>query len=66
MKVTEGMRFGGYRVGVATADKPEGPYTVMPKPIEGVGGIDPCIFVDDDGSGYLVWPFKRFRHLQAE
>ena len=60
MKVTEGMRFGGYRVGVATADKPEGPYTVMPKPIEGVGGIDPCIFVDDDGSGYLVWPSRGF------
>ncbi len=50
------MRGGGNRVGVAIADNPEGPYTPQATPIEGVGGIDPCIFVDDDGQAYLVMP----------
>ena len=48
--------FGGNRVGVAIADYPEGPYIPQETPLEGVGGIDPCIFVDDDGQGYLVMP----------
>ena len=48
--------FGGNRVGICTSDYPEGPYTPEATPIEGVGGIDPCIFVDDDGQGYLVMP----------
>ncbi len=43
----------GGRIGVATADKPEGPYTVLEKPVEGVGGIDPCVLLDKDGSAYL-------------
>ena len=25
------------------------------KPIPGVNGIDPCIFIDDDGTPYLTW-----------
>ena len=50
--------FSPFRVGVAVADRPEGPYTPREKPIEGVFGIDPCIFVDDDGQGYLVWPAR--------
>ena len=25
------------------------------KPIQGIGGIDPCIFIDDDGTPYLAW-----------
>ncbi len=57
MKPQPGQRFGGgNRVGVAIADYPEGPYTPQATPIDGVGGIDPCIFVDDDGQGYLVMP----------
>ena len=47
---------GGNRVGICTSDYPEGPYTPEATPIEGVGGIDPCIFVDDDGQAYLVMP----------
>ncbi|MBO4327202.1 MAG: family 43 glycosylhydrolase [Clostridia bacterium] len=41
---------------VATAEKPEGPYTDACK-IEGADGdsIDPAIFVDDDGSAYYLW-----------
>lgn len=46
---------GGNAVGVAIADKPEGPYKVQENPIPGVNGIDPCIFIDDDGTPYLTW-----------
>jgi hypothetical protein len=56
-KPVEGQRMGGgNRVGVAIADNPEGPYIPQATPIEGIGGIDPCIFVDDDGQAYLVMP----------
>ncbi len=51
-------KFSPFRVGVAIADKPEGPYIPREMPVEGVFGIDPCIFVDDDGQGYLVWPAR--------
>ena len=47
---------GGNRVGIAIAHNPFGPYIPEATPLEGVGGIDPCIFVDDDGTGYLVMP----------
>ncbi|HQL26389.1 MAG TPA: family 43 glycosylhydrolase [Bacteroidaceae bacterium] len=55
-KTQPGQRFGGNRVGVCISDYPEGPYKPEATPLEGVGGIDPCIFVDDDGQGYLVMP----------
>lgn len=45
----------GFAIGVATADLPDGPYTLEPKPIAGVSGIDPCVLVDDDGSAYIYW-----------
>ncbi len=45
----------GFRVGVAVADKPEGPFMPMRKPIDGINGIDPCVLVDDDGSSYIYW-----------
>jgi len=45
----------GSMVGVAIADKPEGPYTVVDKPIAGASGIDPCPFIDKDGQAYLYW-----------
>jgi len=45
----------GFRIGVAIADKPSGPFTPEPKPIEGVGGIDPCVLVDKNGSAYLYF-----------
>ena len=46
---------GRNAIGVAVADKPEGPYVPQEKPIPGVNGIDPCIFIDDDGTPYLTW-----------
>ncbi|MFI3322416.1 MAG: family 43 glycosylhydrolase [Rikenellaceae bacterium] len=45
----------GHRVGVAVASNPEGPYTIEPNPIEGVSGIDPDVFIDDDGTPYIYW-----------
>ena len=45
----------GFAIGVATADKPEGPFTCEPQPIRGVSGIDPCVLVDDDGQAYIYW-----------
>ena len=43
----------GGRIGVATSDKPYGPWKVLDKPVTGAGGIDPCVLQDDDGSAYL-------------
>lgn len=45
----------GFAIGVAVADKPEGPFRPMPRFIDGVRGIDPCVLVDTDGQSYLYW-----------
>lgn len=49
----------GGRIGVAIADKPYGPFTPEPKPIEGVRGIDPCVLLARDGSAYLYYSMGR-------
>ena len=46
---------GNFKIGVAIANKPEGPYTPEPTSIEGVRGIDPNVFIDKDGQAYLYW-----------
>ena len=56
----------GFAIGVATADKPEGPYTCLDKPIEGVTGIDPCVLIDDDGSAYIYWSGMGIRGAQLK
>ena len=45
----------GFMIGVAVADRPEGPYTPLDKPIAGAIGIDPAVFIDKDGQAYLYW-----------
>lgn len=50
----------GGRIGVATADKPEGPFTVLDKPVAGMGGIDPCVLIDKDGQSYIYTSMGRF------
>lgn len=45
----------GFTVGVAIANKPEGPYVPELNPIKGVTGIDPNVFIDKDGQAYLYW-----------
>ena len=46
---------GGFRIGVAIADHPYGPFKPLEAPIEGVRGIDPGVLIDKDGSAYLYW-----------
>ena len=43
----------GGRIGVATSEKPYGPWKVLDQPVTGASGIDPCVLQDDDGSSYL-------------
>lgn len=44
---------GDYSEGVSISDFPEGPFT---NPVRlPCGGIDPAVFVDDDGSAYFYW-----------
>jgi hypothetical protein len=49
----------GMAIGVATSDKPYGPFTPEPQPIAGVFGIDPNPFIDKDGQAYLYWAGMR-------
>lgn len=48
-------REGIFRIGVAVGTSPEGPFVADPYPIRGSYSIDPCCFVDDDGSAYLYF-----------
>lgn len=45
----------GFSIGVGIADQPEGPFVPQERSIEGVGGIDPNVFIDADGQAYLYW-----------
>jgi hypothetical protein len=49
----------GRRMGVAVADKPYGPFVPETNFIEGMGGIDPNVFIDDDGKAYIYWAEER-------
>lgn len=44
-----------FRIGVATSRSPAGPFVPRPEPIAGSYSIDPCAFVDDDGTAYLYF-----------
>lgn len=44
-----------FRIGVAVADAPEGPFKPFPSPINGSYSIDPAVFKDDDGSHYMYF-----------
>ena len=48
-----------FSIGVAIADKPEGPYIPQPEPIKGVMGVDPNVFIDKDGQAYLYYSLGR-------
>ena len=49
----------GFGIGVATSDQPEGPYKIEPEPIQDVRGIDPNVFIDQDGQAYLYWSARK-------
>lgn len=44
-----------FHLGVAIANKPEGPFIPQPDPIRGSYSIDPCVFKDDDGQIYVYF-----------
>ena len=60
-----------FHLGVAVADKPEGPFRALPDPIRGSYSIDPCVFKDDDGKVYVyfggLWggQLQRYRDNRA-
>lgn len=43
------------RIGVGVSDSPVGPFKWEPDYIKGVSGIDPGLFIDDDGKPYLYF-----------
>jgi hypothetical protein len=45
----------GRAIGVAISKKPYGPFKPEPKPMEGVMGIDPNVFIDRNGQAYLYY-----------
>lgn len=58
---------GGMSIGVAVADKPEGPYKdPLDKPLvrEGDGNIDPTVWIDDDGQAYLYWGNPALKYVK--
>ncbi|EFQ27539.1 glycosyl hydrolase family 43 [Colletotrichum graminicola] len=44
-----------FQIGVAVSEKPEGPFTPDPEPIPGSFSIDPAVFFDNDGQGYMYF-----------
>ena len=49
----------GGRIGVAVADKPDGPFKPELQPIAGANGIDPGLLMDKDGTAYMFWARGR-------
>lgn len=62
---------GVFRLGVANAPTPKGPFTPNADPIRGSYSIDPCVFKDDDGAIYVyfggIWggQLQRYRDNKA-
>ena len=54
----------GFGIGVAVADKPEGPFTPLPENIKGINGIDPCVLLASDGNAYIFWGAGRCAKLK--
>ena len=44
-----------FRIGVAVADQPEGPFQAMPEPIGNTFSIDPAVFEDSNNEYYLYF-----------
>jgi hypothetical protein len=58
---------GGMSIGVAVADKPEGPYKdAIGKPLiaTGEGNIDPTVYIDADGQAYLYWGNPALKYVK--
>ncbi len=61
-----------FRIGVASSEKPEGPFIAQPHPIIGSYSIDPAVFEDRDGKHYMyfggLWggQLQRYRNNRAQ
>ena len=44
-----------FRIGVAVADRPEGPFKAQARPIDGSYSMDPTVFRDGDGKYYMYF-----------
>lgn len=59
-----------FKIGVAVADNPAGPFTVEPEPIKGSYSIDPAVYKDADGSYYLyaggIWGGQLQRYKNGK
>jgi hypothetical protein len=44
-----------FHIGVASGNKPGGPFKAEKEPIKGSYSIDPCVFKDDNGSFYMYF-----------
>jgi hypothetical protein len=59
-----------FRIGVAIADRPEGPFVPQPDPLRGSYSIDPAVF-EDNGKYYMyfggIWggQLQRYRNNKA-
>lgn len=49
----------GQRIGVAISETPYGPFKPQPEFLKGVAGIDPNVYIDDDGKAYMYWAENR-------
>jgi beta-xylosidase len=60
------MKNGGNAIGVAVSDSPTGPFKdAIGKPLLiGNGYIDPTVFIDDNGQGYLYWGNPNLWHVK--
>ncbi|MCD7710082.1 MAG: glycoside hydrolase family 43 protein [Porphyromonadaceae bacterium] len=60
-----------FRIGVATSDKPYGPFTPQPDPMRGSYSIDPAVF-EDEGAFYIYFgglqggQLQRYRDNKAQ
>lgn len=51
-------------IGVAIADNPAGPFKDIGKPIAGLFGMDPKVFIDDDGQVYIYTNVARVTKMK--
>jgi len=49
----------GFSIGVSVSDQPAGSFTSEHEPIKNVHGIDPNVFIDNDGQAYLYWSARN-------
>ncbi len=62
-KNDKGGRVTTSYLGIATSDHPTKPFKVVVPRIPGTNGIDPSVFIDDDGQPYLYWGHHKVAKL---